>query len=332
MRLEAGDGRLEASPVTTTRRSNGRSRSRARAASHPGRSGPSTTSRDRPRGAGIRTKAGVIRANTARYPISARCRMPGVPRSTYYWMTGHPGTERADPVAGDVRAVRRDSRGRYGAEDQGRSGKEGRTASGRRIGGIMRRRGMRARTRADGPNRPGRGPGAGRVRRPRFPVDGRPGVPHRPGRRVRRHGDRRAARRVRYQRIAVAQGRPLRQHAVAESTDRLLRRGSCAGTATPRSSSWGMAPTTACGGPTTSGSTPPSDTGARRNSPNRDSSSKKPSNTPLPIQVPAKCHQPPFRDLDDLDSTVFRWISKRLHQSLLDCRAPEQIETEHYAI
>ena len=42
-------------------------------------------------------------------------------------------------------------------------------------------------------------------------------------------------------------------------------------------------PTTTCGGPTTSGSTPPSDTGARRNSPNRDSSSKKPSNTPLPI-------------------------------------------------
>ena len=38
-----------------------------------------------------------------------------------------------------------------------------------------------------------------------------------------------------------------------------------------------MTPTTACGGPTTSGSTPPSDTGVRRNSPNRDSSSKDPS-------------------------------------------------------
>lgn len=45
-----------------------------------------------------------------------------------------------------------------------------------------------------------------------------------------------------------------------------------------------MTSTTTCGGPTTSGSTPPSDTGVRRNSPNRDSSSKKPSNTPLPIQ------------------------------------------------
>ena len=39
-------------PATTARRSNGRSCSRARAASHPGRSGPGTTSRDRPRGAG----------------------------------------------------------------------------------------------------------------------------------------------------------------------------------------------------------------------------------------------------------------------------------------
>ena len=55
--------------------------------------------RFRTSGAGIRTKAGVIRANAARYPISARCGIPGVPRSTYYWMTGHPGTERADCVS-----------------------------------------------------------------------------------------------------------------------------------------------------------------------------------------------------------------------------------------
>ena len=57
----------------------------------------------------------MIRANAARYPISARCGIPGVPRSTCYWMTGHPGTERADPIAGDVRAVRRDGRERHGA-------------------------------------------------------------------------------------------------------------------------------------------------------------------------------------------------------------------------
>ena len=46
-----------------------------------------------------------------------------------------------------------------------------------------------------------------------------------------------------------------------------------------------MTSTTTCGGPMTGGSTPPSDTRVRRNSPNRDSSSKKPSNTPLPIHV-----------------------------------------------
>ena len=47
--------------------------------------------RFRTSGAGIRTKAGVIRANAARYPISALCRILGVPRSTYCWMTGIPG-------------------------------------------------------------------------------------------------------------------------------------------------------------------------------------------------------------------------------------------------
>lgn len=57
----------------------------------------------------------MIRANAARYPISARCGIPGVPRSTYYWMTGHPETEHVDPIAGDVRTVRRDSRERCGA-------------------------------------------------------------------------------------------------------------------------------------------------------------------------------------------------------------------------
>jgi len=71
--------------------------------------------RFRTSGAGIRTKAGVIRANAARCPISARCGIPDVPRPTCYWMTGRPGTERADPIAGDVRAVRRDGRERYGA-------------------------------------------------------------------------------------------------------------------------------------------------------------------------------------------------------------------------
>ena len=105
------------------------------------------------------TKAGVIRANASRYPISARCGIPGVPRSTCYWMTGHPGTERADPIAGDVRAVRRDGRERHGARKiKAVLERKGVTASRRRIGKIMREQGMTARTRADGPNRTGRGP------------------------------------------------------------------------------------------------------------------------------------------------------------------------------
>ena len=135
MGLEADDGRPEASPplwrgVQTADRAvvrerqaipgdQGRVRHRAidPAALGPRHPRPAVgdgVGRFRTSGAGIRTKAGVIRANAARYPISAQCRIPDVPRSTYCWMTGHPGTERADPIAGDVRAVRRDGRERYG--------------------------------------------------------------------------------------------------------------------------------------------------------------------------------------------------------------------------
>ena len=58
-------------------------------------------------------------------------------------MTGHPGTERADPIAGDVRAVRRDGRERYGARKiKAALERRGVTASRRRIGGIMREQGM----------------------------------------------------------------------------------------------------------------------------------------------------------------------------------------------
>ena len=139
MRLEADDGRPE---TYTSLRRGVQMADRAVVtgeASHPGRSGPSTTSRDRPRGAGIRTKAGVIRANAARCPISAQCGIPGVPRSAYYWMIEHPETERADPIAGDVRAAWRDGRERYGARKiKAAPERRGVTASSRRIGNIMR--------------------------------------------------------------------------------------------------------------------------------------------------------------------------------------------------
>ena len=58
-------------------------------------------------------------------------------------MTGHPGTERVDPIAGDVRAVRRDSRERHGARKiKAALERRGVTASRRRIVNIMKRRGM----------------------------------------------------------------------------------------------------------------------------------------------------------------------------------------------
>ena len=87
--------------------------------------------------------------------------MPGVPRSACCWMTVHPEAGRVDPIAGDVRAVRRDGHGRCGAgKIKAALERRGVTASGRRIVSIMRRRGMTSayarrtsephRTRADG--------------------------------------------------------------------------------------------------------------------------------------------------------------------------------------
>ncbi|MFZ2892843.1 MAG: IS3 family transposase [Bifidobacterium adolescentis] len=88
-------------------------------------------------------KLAVIRANASRYPISAQCRILGVPRSTYYWMIEHPEAERVDPIAGDVHAIWRDSHERYGARKiKAALERRGVTASRRRIVNIMKRRGM----------------------------------------------------------------------------------------------------------------------------------------------------------------------------------------------
>jgi len=58
-----------------------------------------------------------------------------------------------------------------------------------------------------------------------------------------------------------------------------------------------------------SGSTPPSDTGVRRNSPNRDSSSKKLSNTPLPIHAKLL----PVPQFVDPDTLLRRQAGIRFH-------------------
>lgn len=69
--------------------------------------------------------------------------MPGVPRSTYYWMIEHPEAERVDPIAGDVHAVRCDGHERCGAgKIKAALERRGVTASRRRIVDIMKRRGM----------------------------------------------------------------------------------------------------------------------------------------------------------------------------------------------
>ena len=69
--------------------------------------------------------------------------MPGVPRSVCCWMIEHPEAGRVDPIAGDVRAVRRDGHERCGAgKIKAVLERRGVTASGRRIVDIMKRRGM----------------------------------------------------------------------------------------------------------------------------------------------------------------------------------------------
>ena len=213
------------------------------------------------------------------------------PLHFYYWMTGHPETERVDPIAGDVRAVRRDSRERHGARKiKAALERRGVTTSGRHIGGIMHEQGMTSaytRRRSEphgtrvneakrepvgpaGPTAtpphtrpagdltsclwsnkrvrrrrrlgvrvpagrpggqghrrpfrragPGRGPGAGRIRHPRLPADGRPGVPHRPG-----FDDARIDEPFdvfNIKRSLPRKGNPY-DNAVAESTNRLLKK------------------------------------------------------------------------------------------------------------
>ncbi len=99
--------------------------------------------RFRTSGAGIRTKAGVIRSNAGRCPISAQCGILGIAKSACYWMPEHPETERADPYEKDVERVWRDSGKVYGARRIRHAlGHEGVTLSRRRVNRIMKGNGM----------------------------------------------------------------------------------------------------------------------------------------------------------------------------------------------
>ena len=85
----------------------------------------------------------MIRSNAGRCPISARCGILGVAKSTYYWMLDRPEAECADPYEKDVERVWRDSGKVYGAgKIKHALGYEGVTLSRRRINRIMKRNGM----------------------------------------------------------------------------------------------------------------------------------------------------------------------------------------------
>ena len=77
----------------------------------------------------------VIAANARRYPVSAQCRILGVPRSTYYRMLAYPPRPKApDPIEPDVLGALEASRGGYGARRlEGALERGGITATRRRI-------------------------------------------------------------------------------------------------------------------------------------------------------------------------------------------------------
>jgi putative transposase len=83
-------------------------------------------------------------ANARRYPVSAQCRILGVPRSTYYRMLAHPPRPKApDPIEPDVLGAFGASRGGYGARRlEVALERAGITASRRRICRIMRENGL----------------------------------------------------------------------------------------------------------------------------------------------------------------------------------------------
>lgn len=86
----------------------------------------------------------AIAANAGRYPVSAQCRILGVPRSTYHRLRSRPDpAPEPDPVAPDVLAAHAESKGRYGARRvKAPLERRGVVASRRRISRIMRENGL----------------------------------------------------------------------------------------------------------------------------------------------------------------------------------------------
>lgn len=86
----------------------------------------------------------MIAANARRYPVSAQCRILGVPRSTYYHMLARPPRPKPpDPIGPDAPGAFEASRGGYGARRlKVALERSGTTASRRRICRIMREDGL----------------------------------------------------------------------------------------------------------------------------------------------------------------------------------------------
>ena len=115
-------------------------------------------------------------ADARRHPVSARCGIPGAPRSTYYRMPARPPRPKApDPVGPDVPGAFGASRGGYGARRlKVALGRAGITASGRRVGRITRGSGLSSACSGRAPregDRPVQPPSAENV--PARPFDGR---------------------------------------------------------------------------------------------------------------------------------------------------------------
>ena len=110
----------------------------------------------------------VIAANARRYPVSAQCRILGVPRSAYYRMLAHPPRPKApDPIEPDALGAFEASRGGYGARRlKVALERSGIVASRRRICRIMGENGLSSSYSGRAPKggaRPARPPSAGNV-------------------------------------------------------------------------------------------------------------------------------------------------------------------------
>ena len=110
----------------------------------------------------------MIAANARRYPVSAQCRVLGVPRSTYHHMLARPPRPKPpDPIGPDVLGAFEASRGGYGARrPKVALERSGITAPRRRICRIMRENGLSSSCSGRAPKggaRPARPPSAENV-------------------------------------------------------------------------------------------------------------------------------------------------------------------------